>query len=177
MTKQNFEEVFTIGGKSNSLGKTGEVIEQVLSDKSLLPELYSCMFNSDPWVRMRAADAFEKICRAHPEWITPYIEKLQSDLSGPHEQPSIKWHLAQIYEQVPLTDQQKEHALNWLTTQLSSTKTDWIVVANCMKTLLYFAKNGDYDASKLLEFLRLQTHHHSKSVVKKANKYIDELAS
>jgi hypothetical protein len=60
--------MLTVGGKSNALGRTNEVIEIVLLDKSRLDELYKCLFEADAWVRMRAGDALEKICRHCPEW-------------------------------------------------------------------------------------------------------------
>jgi HEAT repeat protein len=33
-----------------------------LHDPERLEELYSCLFNEDAWVRMRAADALENLC-------------------------------------------------------------------------------------------------------------------
>ena len=71
--KDTFVEILAVGGKTNSLGRTEEVIQAVLRDNNLLEELYKCVFNDDAWVRMRAIDAFEKICREHPDWITQYI--------------------------------------------------------------------------------------------------------
>lgn len=173
---ERFEEILMVGGKSNSLGRVNDVISAVLHDKSLLEELYACMFSEDAWVRMRAADAFEKVCREHPEWIEPYVDRLQSELSGPAQQPSIQWHLAQIYRQVPLTDRQKQHAIKWLTAVLASGDADWIVTAEVMKTLVYFTKNGDFAKDALIPLLKLQLQHRSKSVMKKADQLIDELS-
>ena len=123
MTK-TLEELLLIGGHANSLGKTNEVITMVLQNKVLLAELYECMLNGDAWVRMRAADAFEKICREHPDWIEPYVDKLQSQLSGADQQASIKWHIAQIYPQITLTTKQKEFALTWLKSQVATINVD-----------------------------------------------------
>lgn len=174
---QNFEATLMVGGKSNSLGLAAQVISQVLQDQSLLDELYQCMFSHDAWVRMRAADAFEKVCREHPDWIEPYIDRLQRELAGPEQQASIQWHLAQIYPQVTLTAKQKQHALTWLRTTLSSPTIDWIVAANCMQALAFFTKNGDFSQKALLDLLKIQQHHASKSVVKKANKIAEEFMS
>lgn len=176
MTIQKMEETLSIGGKSNSLSKVDEVIREVLKDKTLLNELYGCMFSQDPWVRMRAADAFEKVCRQHPEWIEPYINKMQAELSGLDQQPSIQWHLAQIYQEVNLTDEQKRKALSWLAKVLSSDEIDWIVAANSMKTLAYFTQNGDFPKDALVDLLRIQLHHKSNTIVKKAQKYINDFA-
>lgn len=148
----------------------------VLQNKVLLAELYECMLNGDAWVRMRAADAFEKICREHPDWIEPYVDKLQSQLSGADQQASIKWHIAQIYPQITLTTKQKEFALTWLKSQVATTNVDWIVAANCLKSLLFFAKRGDIPQTELEKLLHIQQNHPSKSVVKKATKILAELS-
>ena len=94
--KEKFADALTLGGKSNSLGRAGEVVDTVLGDKSRLGELYDCLFLEDAWVRMRAADALEKVCRVHPEWIESYIDRFEDELAI-SDQPSIQWHLAQIY--------------------------------------------------------------------------------
>lgn len=175
MVNGQFEAMLAIGGKSNSLGKVDDVIGEVLNDKSLLQELYVCMFSKDAWVRMRAADAFEKVCRQRPEWIEPYVDKIQAELSGLDQQASIQWHVAQIYQQVSLNDEQKRRALIWLTSVLSSHDIDWIVATNAMQTLAYFTQRGDFAKEDLVRLLRIQSHHTSGAVVKKANKLINDV--
>jgi hypothetical protein len=54
------------GGDPRSLGKTQEVVELVLSDQTLLDELFACLFQADEIIRMRAGDALEKVCRQKP---------------------------------------------------------------------------------------------------------------
>ena len=172
---ETFTDMLAVGGKSNSLGEVNEVIELVLDDRVRLEELYMCLFDEDAWIRMRAADALEKICRVHPAWIEPYIDRMQADLSD-SQQASIQWHLAQIYQQVNLTAAQKQHALSWLTKLLSSNKIDWIVAANSMKTLAYFMQKGDYPKEAMIRLLTLQLHHKSSAVVKKASKFMSDFS-
>lgn len=172
MITGHFEKMLSVGGKANSLGKVNEVVSEVLNDEALLEELYGCMFSQDAWVRMRAADAFEKVCRERPGWLEPYVDKMQTELSNEVQQPSIKWHLAQIYQQVGLTNEQKERALIWLTNILSTSSADWIVAANSMEALVYFTKRGDFTVEKCIPLLKIQLHHKSNAVVKKAKKLI-----
>lgn len=172
--KDTFVEILAVGGKTNSLGRTEEVIQAVLRDNNLLEELYKCVFNDDAWVRMRAIDAFEKICRKHPDWITQYIDRFQSELSDSN-QPSIQWHLAQMYSQVVLAKEQKVKSINWLKNILSSSDIDWIVSANAMKTLVQFAHDGSIDKEDAKALIIIQLKHKSKSVVKKANLFLQEL--
>lgn len=171
---EKFAEMLTSGGHSNSLGRVDEVIKIVLSNKRRLNELYDCVFAEDAWVRMRAADALEKVCRIHPDWLLPYIDRFIEKLST-SSQPSIQWHLAQIYRQVDLTSEQRHFVVDWLKKLVSSKETDWIVVANAMDTLAAFAKDNWFSVSELIPLLEIQQQHKSKSVVRRANKLLAEL--
>ena len=175
MTIKNMEAALSVGGKTNSLCRVPEIIDEALSDKALLDELYRCMFSLDPWVRMRAADAFEKVCRLRPQWIEPYLDAIQADLSDATQQASVQWHIAQMYRQVQMTKSQKQYALRWLTKLLSSDQLDWIVSVNAMKTLMHFTSHGDYPKDELLMLLKIQLKHKSKAVVKKAQACITDL--
>lgn len=171
--KEAFADVLAVG-KPNSLGRTDEVIEAVLQDKSKLDELYSCMFNEDAWVRMRAADALEKVCRQHPEWLLRYIDKFQAELATSN-QPSIQWHLAQIYGQVDLSPEQKQKAIRWLENLVSTVEVDWIVAANAMDTLVQFAKDGSVPEKKVISLLQVQQGHKSNAVVRRADKLLNQM--
>jgi hypothetical protein len=173
---QNFSEMLMVGGHANSLGKVNEVIEIVLQDKSRLEELYACMFAEDAWVRMRAADALEKICREHSDWIVPYIDRFQSELAM-STQASIQWHLAQIYEQIDLTPEQKQRAIDWLKNLLSTKEVDWIVSANVMDTLAQFTREGAFSVKEMVSLLKVQQEHKSNAVIKRANKLFAELSA
>lgn len=162
--------MLAVGGKSNSLGLVDDVIAVVLQDKSRMEELYDCLFVNDAWVRMRAADALEKICRQHPDWLTPYVDRFQAELAE-SSQPSIQWHIAQMYAQIDLTDPQKQCAMRWLSDLLSTTEVDWIVSANAMDTLAKFTQDGVFSRSMFAALLDIQKRHHSKSVVRRALKH------
>jgi hypothetical protein len=171
----NFLELLAVGGKSNSLGKVTDVIQLILDDESRLDELYDCLFAEDAWVRMRAADALEKICRVHPDWLLPYIDRFVKELSS-NPQASIQWHLAQIYAQVELTSEQKKFAIDWLARILSTKEVDWIVAANAMDTLVQFTSDGSFPKLKLIPLLKVQQHHKSNAVIKRANKHIEQFS-
>lgn len=171
---EKFAKVLMAGGHANSLGRVNEVVEVVLGNERRLNELYDCMFNDDAWVRMRAADALEKICRKQPDWLLLYIDKFANELST-SDQPSIQWHLAQIYREVTLTEEQKHLAIGWLKDLLSSKEIDWIVAANAMDTLVTFTKDGSFSVAKMTSLLEIQQQHKSKSVVRRASKLLEEL--
>lgn len=171
---ERFATILAVGGKSNSLGRANEVINHVLEDPSRLSELYGCLFEGDAWLRMRAVDSLEKICRIHPEWFEPYVDRFFSELSASN-QPSIQWHLAQMYREIKLSDTQKRLAIDWLKALLSSTEVDWIVAANAMDTLAQFTRDGSVSRSEIIPLLTLQQQHKSKAIVKRATKLLDEL--
>ena len=64
------------GGDPRSLGKAELVVRLVLQDPSLTGELFECLFVEDETIRMRASDAFEKVCRVSPSLIEPYLDRL-----------------------------------------------------------------------------------------------------
>jgi TPR repeat protein len=171
--KEAFADILATG-KPNSLGRTDEVIEAVLQDKSRLDELYACLFHDDAWLRMRAADALEKVCRQHPEWLLPHIDKFQEELARSN-QPSIQWHLAQIYSQVDVSPEQKQKAIQWLENLISTVEVDWIVAANAMDTLVQFAKDGSVTEKQVISLLRVQQGHKSKAVVRRADKLLNQM--
>ncbi len=173
--KMSFVNILMEGGHANSLGRAEEVLNEVIEDKSRLAELYECICHDDAWVRMRAIDTIEKVCRVHPDWISPYIDKMLSELTK-STQASILWHLAQIFGEVVLDDNQKEHAIKWLETLLSSKDVDWIVSSNSMGALAQFTRNGLFPNSKLVSLLKVQQGHKSNAVKKRANKLLAEFA-
>ncbi|MBL8159268.1 hypothetical protein JNJ66_02320 [Candidatus Saccharibacteria bacterium] len=174
ITPAPFEVILAEGGRSNSLGRVDEVVAVVLHDASRLEELYQCLFASDAWMRMRAADALEKICRVQPGWLEPYVDRIHEDLAA-STQPSIQWHIAQIYGQVALTTEQRKAAISWLTARLSTTVVDWIVAANAMDTMATFVRAGWLPAADFMALVRVQLRHHSKSVVKRAERHSKEM--
>lgn len=158
-------------GHKNSLGRANEVMQLVLRSHDCLEELYGTMFHEDAWVRMRAADAFEKVCRVQPEWIEPYIDRIQDELHD-STQPSIQWHVAEIYRQVRLNKLQKKRAIAWLRKLIATTDVDWIVAADCMKTLAYFVDHDDFSRAEFRRLVTVQLAHHSKSVARKAKQLL-----
>ena len=166
-----FEEILKVGGHSNSLGRASEVLEVVRNDQSRLDELFDCIFADDAWVRMRAIDSFEKIIKDNPLWVSPYLDRILSELTH-SAQPSIQWHLAQIFAEVALTDKQRSEAITWLNHMITTTDVDWIVSVNVMKALLYFDRDKFVLARDIQPLFKIQEGHASKSVRKKATEFL-----
>ena len=172
---QTFAQKLAVGGKKNTLGLAEEVVQDVLQDKSRLVELYDCLFENDEWLRMRAADALEKVCRVHPEWLESYVDRLFDDLGN--GQASFQWHLAQILSEVTLTSTQQDKAIKWLSQTLKDKNIDWIVGSNAMIALVKFAEADIIPKTQAAELIRGQQDHRSPSVRKRVAKLLAKLGA
>ena len=89
------------GGDSRSIGRANEVVADVLKDPALFSNVFNAMLEPDPIIRMRAADAVEKITEQHPEWLDPYKQLLINEIALV-EQHEVRWHAAQILPRLEL---------------------------------------------------------------------------
>jgi hypothetical protein len=81
------------GGDRRSIDRADEVAATVSKNHALFPQLMQGWWSEDPLVRMRAADASEKITRKDPDLLRPYKKELLA-LMGKAEQQELRWHLA-----------------------------------------------------------------------------------
>lgn len=95
------------GGDRRSIGNVSDVVEEVRNDPSLFEILIDGLFADSPIVRMRAADATEKITADHREYLQPFKQRLIF-LSGRTTQQEVKWHLAQILPRLKLQPNEKK---------------------------------------------------------------------
>jgi len=87
------------GGDRRSIGGSGLVVAEVLADPALFDELFSGLRSLDPVVRIRTADALEKVTATRPDLLRPY----KRDLLGPFSESAdkeIRWHVAQMLPRV-----------------------------------------------------------------------------
>ncbi|HYH21017.1 MAG TPA: ACT domain-containing protein [Azospirillum sp.] len=94
-------------GDRRTVGSAPGVAESVLLDPAQLPGLVDCLFDGHAGVRMRAADALERVSRTHD--LTPWAERLLTE-GAVIEQAEVRWHLAQILPRLALTEPQRWHA-------------------------------------------------------------------
>jgi hypothetical protein len=87
------------GGDLRSKGRSEEVVADVLKNKQLFGELFQGFYNANPVVRMRVADAVEKISRQLPELLESYKQKLIEEVSCIPQQ-EVQWHLAQVFGRI-----------------------------------------------------------------------------
>ena len=170
----DFEEMLT-GGHPNSLGRTVEVVDAVLADRTRLDDLYQCYFSTDEVVRLRVSSAMKRVTIERPDWTMDFIDGLQSEVAA-IDQASTHWTLALIFDLLVdrLSPDQHARALEIMKSNLEH-HADWIVLNNSMKVLGEWAKRD----AELARWLQPHAHRLAdddrKSVASNARKLLDQL--
>lgn len=162
-------------GSTNSLGRTDEVTEIVLSDHSRADEVYQLFFQEDEWVRLRAASTSKRLWRADEALFAPFIAGWVDHVSE-IDQPSSQWTFAQMCEECDhlLTSEQRDRAIEQLTNYLT-TSNDWIVLNSSMKALAQWAQTRIGLAATLRPHLKHLSNDPRKSVSTQAQKILTTL--
>ena len=96
------------GADRRSIGRVPTVVRAVLHRPALISPLVDALADTDAVVRMRAADALEKVTAAHPDLLRRSTTRLLR-LAVDTDQQEVRWHLAQILPRLRLT--QRQHAV------------------------------------------------------------------
>jgi HEAT repeat protein len=99
------------GGDRRSIGRSNEVAAEVLAHPALFLELFVGLSNDDQVIRMRAADAIEKITAQRPELLQPFKRKLLA-IAGSSDQQEIRWHAALMLPRLALSRKERAVALD-----------------------------------------------------------------
>lgn len=76
-------------------------------------ELVAGLANDDPIIRMRAADALEKVSKERPALLAPFKKVLLSAASG-SDQQEVRWHSAQMVPRLELSRKELEGVISVL---------------------------------------------------------------
>jgi HEAT repeat protein len=106
------------GGDRRSLGESAEVVAAVAKTPALFADLFECLFDDDPVVRMRAADAVEKVTREGPQLLQPWKRPLLETVAARKEK-EVRWHVAQLLPRLKLSAAEREMAVAILTGYLA----------------------------------------------------------
>jgi len=96
------------GGDLRSIGDADGVAAEASGNPARVDTLVEAIFAAEPVVRMRCADALEKISRVRPEYFISHRKSIIELLQGEHSK-EILWHLLQI-----------SGRLQWTATQAST---------------------------------------------------------
>lgn len=139
------------GPDRRSLGRSPVVIRRVLRDPALLPALIRGLSVNDPVVRMRTADALEKVARLRLHSVARYRARLLR-VASTSQQPEVQWHMAQLLPRLSLSARQRIRARRVLRRYLHSPSS--IVRTMALEALTRLAPGtpaGQRSALRLLQ--------------------------
>ncbi len=160
------------GGNKRKLNNQ-PVIEAVLRDPNRVDELFECIKDQDEYVRMRASDALEKVCRSDPTVVQPLKTRVLNEMSA-IEQPSVQWHYAQIVDKLQLDPQETAKVIRKLQSNFE-TYDDWITRNITMEVLVNFALHDEALRDYLVPKLEELTKDRRVSISTRAQKILKKL--
>jgi hypothetical protein len=95
------------------IGRSDQVAAIVSADTKLFPQLIDGLWSEDPLVRMRAADAAEKVTRKNRDLLQPYKKELLG-LMAETRQQELRWHLAVMVPRLVLNAKERQIAISSL---------------------------------------------------------------
>ena len=108
MRRQRLVEILR-GGDRRSIGKSNHIAKLVLREPGRFRDLFQCLWDEDPVVRMRAADAAEKATVARPRLLNPHKQELLG-LLAEAEQIELRWHVALMVPRLALSKPERTRA-------------------------------------------------------------------
>jgi hypothetical protein len=150
MPQKNIPQLLT-GGDRRSIGRAEHVAAMVCSDPKLFPELMAGLWSEDALVRMRAADAAEKVTRKNRELLAPYKKELLGLMSEAEEQ-ELRWHLAVMVPRLPLNAKERRLATSLLNKYLQDRSS--IVKTFALQGLADLAQDDAGMRGEVVEILR-----------------------
>src|SRR5262245_36216872 len=88
------------GGDRRSIGRVAEVVGRIAEEPWLVSDLVEMLQHPEIVVRIRAADALEKLQRLIPSQVAPFQTELLN-IAQEVSEPEIRWHLAQMLPRIP----------------------------------------------------------------------------
>jgi hypothetical protein len=97
------------GSDRRSIGRANKVADLVLREPGRFRELIKCLWDDNPVIRMRAADAAEKVSAKKPRLLDRHRAELLG-LLAEAEQIELRWHLAAMVPRLRLTPAERRRA-------------------------------------------------------------------
>ena len=160
------------GGDRRSIGRADQVAAIVAKSLKLFPQLIAGLWSPDPLIRMRAADAAEKVTRRRPELLTPFKKELLGLMTEATEQ-EMRWHLAAMVPRLPLNAAERELAISSLNTYLEDRSS--IVKTFALQGLAYLAQGDPTIQPTVVEILREATRNGTPAMKARSRKLLIRL--
>jgi hypothetical protein len=154
------------------MSRADQVAAIVGKSPRLFPNLIAGLWSADPLIRMRAADAAEKVTRKHPELLTPFKKELLGLMAESTEQ-EMRWHLAVMVPRLPLNAEERELAISSLNGYLEDRSS--IVKTFALQGLADLAQNDSGIRPGVVETLREATRNGTPAMKARGRKLLHRL--
>jgi hypothetical protein len=161
------------GGDLRSIGRAEEVVQDILETPALFGEVFEGMLDDDPRVRMRSADALEKVSSGHPQYLQPFKQRLITEVAGIKQQ-EVRWHVSQMFSYLELDEKEREVIAAILFSYIETDKSN-IVKVFSFQTLAELAEQDDRLRPQVMEKLKQVMKTGSPALVNRAKKLLDRL--
>jgi hypothetical protein len=155
-----------------SIGRSDHVAAMVCKSPKLFPKLIAGLWSTAALVRMRAADAVEKVTRKNPELLTPYRKELLGLLVEAKEQ-EVRWHLAVLVPRLPLNSKERQLAMSSLNSYLEDSNS--IVKTFALQGLADLAKDDLRIRTAVMEILREASRNGTPAMKARSRKLVSQL--
>jgi hypothetical protein len=139
------------GEDRRTIGRSDEVAAAVLKNPKLFSGLIAGLWSVDAVVRMRAADATEKVTRKNREVLQGYKKELLGLLAEAEEQ-ELRWHLAAMIPRLALNAKERQRAAALLSGYLEDRSS--IVRTFALQGLADLAEQDAGMRARVVEILR-----------------------
>ncbi|MGB8730298.1 MAG: hypothetical protein WCC99_03560 [Candidatus Sulfotelmatobacter sp.] len=160
------------GGDRRSIGRSEQVGTMVSKNLQLFPKLIVGLWSKDRLVRMRAADAAEKVTRKNPELLAPYRKELLG-LLGETKEQELRWHLAVMVPRLALNSKERQRAISLLNSYMQDRSS--IVKTFALQGLADLAHADASIRSTVIEILREATRSGTPAMKARSRKLLHEL--
>jgi hypothetical protein len=160
------------GGDRRSIGNVAEVVAAVRKKPDLFKDLVTGLFDEDPVVRMRAADAMEKLSLENPQSLKPYKTELIR-LARQTQQQELRWHMAQMIPRLKLAPKEAETVTDIFFDYLRDKSK--IVVTFAMQALSDLALKKGAGSARMIRAIEELTRTGSPAIQSRGKKLLPKL--
>ena len=162
------------GGDLRSIGRAEEVVQDILENPALFGEVFDGMLSEDPQVRMRSADALEKVSSRHPEYLQPFKRRLIYEVAQ-IEQQEVRWHVAQMFSYLEVSTQERTEIVKRLLFYLDTDRSRIVKVCS-IQTLADLAERDELIRPTIVRRLQEVIASGSPAMANRAQKLLPRLS-
>jgi len=161
-----------LGGKDRrSIGKSDKIVSLVVKNEKLFDELFNCLYSYNEVIRMRAADAIQKVVALKPDLIKKYKDEVLK--IAKIDQQEVRWHIAQMIQHLGLTTSDTKIAYKFLIKYLKDDSK--ILKTFSMQALADLTDIEPSLKHKVIKIIESQLKNASPAILSRGNKLIKKL--